>query len=106
MQVRIILEHMEENNMEFEVDFDKISEIYGEEVLREMQENMDEVIKNVNYMYMLEFNDVEDIFEREILLFLYDHDTFKDKLNKLIYKLGLNYVEKIENDLSLLESLQ
>ncbi len=92
--------------MEFSVDFDKISEIYGEEVLREMQENMDEVIKNVNYMYMLEFNDVEDIFEREILLFLYDHDTFKDKLNKLIYKLGLNYVEKIENDLSLLESLQ
>lgn len=92
--------------MEFSVDFDKISEIYGEEVLREMQENMDEVIKNVNYMYMLEFNDVEDMFEREILLFLYDHDTFKDKLNKLIYKLGLNYVEKIENDLSLLESLQ
>lgn len=92
--------------MEFSVDFDKISEIYGEEVLREMQENMDEVIKNVNYMYMLEFNDVEDIFEREILLFLYDHDTFKDKLNKLIYKLGLNYVEKIENDLSLLEGLQ
>lgn len=92
--------------MEFSVDFDKISEIYGEEVLREMQENMDEVIKNVNYMYMLEFNDVEDIFEREILLFLYDHDIFKDKLNKLIYKLGLNYVEKIENDLSLLESLQ
>lgn len=92
--------------MEFSVDFDKISEIYGEEVLRKMQENMDEVIKNVNYMYMLEFNDVEDIFEREILLFLYDHDTFKDKLNKLIYKLGLNYVEKIENDLSLLESLQ
>ncbi|CCY79492.1 unknown [Mycoplasma sp. CAG:877] len=92
--------------MEFSIDFDKISEIYGEEVLREMQENMDEVIKNVNYMYMLEFNDVEDIFEREILLFLYDHDTFKDKLNKLIYKLGLNYVEKIENDLSLLESLQ
>jgi hypothetical protein len=97
---------MGENSMEFSVDFDKISEIYGEEVLREMQENMDEVIKNVNYMYMLEFNDVEDIFEREILLFLYDHDTFKDKLNKLIYKLGLNYVEKIENDLSLLESLQ
>lgn len=32
--------------------------------------------------------------------------SVKDKLNKLIYKLGLNYVEKIENDLSLLESLQ
>lgn len=92
--------------MEFSVDFDKIAEIYGEDVLEEMQKNMDEVIKNINYMYMLEFNDVEDIFEREILLFLYDHDTFKDKLNKLVYKLGLNYVEKIENDLSLLESLQ
>ena len=44
MQVRIILEHMEENNMEFEVDFDKISELYGTDTLNDMHNNIDEVM--------------------------------------------------------------
>ncbi len=35
-----------------------------------------------------------------------DTNSFKNKLSKLVYKLGLNYVEKIENDLLLLECLQ
>lgn len=92
--------------MEFKVDFDKIGEIYGNEVLNEIQNNIDEVMKNINYMYTLGFDDVEDIFERETLLFLYDSSTFKEKLDKLIFKLGVTYVDDIENDLSLLEGLQ
>lgn len=106
MQVRIILEHTEENNMEFKVDFDKISEIYGKDTLNDIQNNIDEVIENVKYMYTLGFDDVEDIFERETLLFLYDSSTFKEKLDKLILRLGVTYVDDIENDLSLLEELQ
>ena len=31
---------MEENNMEFEVDFDKISEIYGNDTLNYIQNNI------------------------------------------------------------------
>ena len=57
-------------------------------------------------MYTLGFDDVKDIFERETLLFLYDSSTFKEKLDKLILRLGVTYVDDIENDLSLLEELQ
>lgn len=91
--------------MAFNVDLEKIGTIYGDEVLEDIQNNMDEVIKNINYMYKLNFNDVEDIFERETLLFLYDNKTFVRKLNGLIKTLGITYVDEIENDLSLLESL-
>ena len=65
-----------------------------------------EVIENVKYMYTLGFDDVKDIFERETLLFLYDSSTFKEKLDKLILRLCVTYVDDIENDLSLLEELQ
>lgn len=88
------------------IDFDKISIIYGNETLSEIKERIDDVIKNINYMYKLGFNDVEDIFEREALLFLYDNNEFKSKLDKLIHKLGSTYIDEIENDLSLLEELQ
>ena len=47
--------------MEFEVDFDKISEIYGNDTLNDIQNNIDEVIENVKYMYTLGFDDVEDL---------------------------------------------
>lgn len=88
------------------IDFDKISIIYGNETLSEIKEIIDDVIKNINYMYKLGFNDVEDIFEREALLFLYDNNEFKSKLDKLIHKLGITYIDEIENDLSLLEELR
>lgn len=91
--------------MAFNVDLEKIGTIYGDEVLEDIQNNMNEVIKNINYMYKLNFNDVEDIFERETLLFLYDNKTFVRKINGLIKTLGITYVDDIENDLSLLESL-
>lgn len=91
--------------MAFNVDLEKIGTIYGDEVLEDIQNNMDEVIKNINYMYKLNFVDVEDIFERETLLFLYDNKTFVRKLNGLIKTLGITYVDDIENDLSLLETL-
>ncbi len=37
---------MGENNMEFVVEFDKISKIYGNETLNDIQSNLDEVIEN------------------------------------------------------------
>ena len=85
------------------IDFNKITEIYGSEVINMIKENQDIVIKNLKYMYKLGFKDMEDIFEREVLLFL--DDDFKNKIDYLIIKLGPNYVEKIENDLGLLEEI-
>ena len=83
------------------INFNKIREIYGNELLSIIKENQENVINNLKYLYRLGFTDIEDIFEREVLLFI-DND-FKSKIDNLILKLGPDYVEKIENDLSLLE---
>ena len=105
MGLKVGMVKLEEYNMSFNVDLEKIGKVYGDEVLEQIKNNMDEVIKNINYMCQLNFDDVEDIFERETLLFLYDNKTFVRKLNGLIKTLGITYVDDIENDLSLLENL-
>lgn len=85
------------------INFNKIKEIYGNEILNKIKENQETVIKNIKNLYSLGFRDIEDIFEREVLLFI-DTD-FKTKMDNLIFKLGPNYVDIIENDLSLLEEI-
>ena len=85
------------------INFNKIKEIYGNEILNMIKENQEIVIKNIKYLYSLGFRDIEDIFEREVLLFI-DID-FKNKMDNLILKLGPDYVDIIENDLSLLEEI-
>ena len=85
------------------INFNKIKEIYGNEILNMIKENQEIVIKNIKYLYSLGFRDIEDIFERAVLLFI-DID-FKNKMDNLILKLGPDYVDIIENDLSLLEEI-
>ena len=86
-------------------DFSKIEEIYGKETVTNIKDNIEKVTSNINYLIYLGFNDTEDLFERETLLFLYDNETFKNKINQLIKKLGPNYVNIIEDDISQLEEL-
>ena len=62
----------------------KIEEIYGLEILSLVLENISDVIKNMNYLNKLEFNDVEDIFERYVLIFICGSEEFKLKINNLI----------------------
>lgn len=88
-----------------DIDFIKIKEIYGEDIIFQTKENYEDVIENIKYLITLGFNDVEDIFEREVFLFLYDPKTFKEKITKLINDIGNNYVELIENNIELLEVL-
>lgn len=92
--------------MNINIDFDKINKIYGIETLNNIKENINEVNKNISYMYKLGFTDIEDIFERETLLFICDNKEFKNKIDKLIRRLGATYVNDIENDISLLEELE
>ncbi len=92
--------------MNINIDFDKINKIYGIETLNNIKENINEVNKNISYMYKLGFTDIEDIFERVTLLFICDNKEFKNKIDKLIRRLGATYVNDIENDLSLLEELE
>ena len=87
------------------INISKIKEIYGEEILNDIRNNIEDVNKNISYLVYLKFMDVEDIVERVTPLFINDFDSFKFKIDSLIKKLGLNYVEQIEEDISLLEDL-
>ena len=87
------------------IDIEKIEQIYGNEILKQVIENKEDIEKNINYMLKFEFDDVESIFERMTPLFITDSKTFKNKMNKLIKKIGPDYVNVIENDLGILEEL-
>lgn len=87
------------------IDFDNIRDTYGDDVILSIRDNIDDVNENIDYLKELKFIDVEDIFERYALLFLDAPSDFKEKFDKLINKLGSDYVDIIENDLSILEEL-
>ena len=87
------------------INISKIKEIYGEEILNDIRNSIEDVNKNISYLVYLKFTDVEDIVERVTPLFINDFASFKFKIDSLIKKLGSNYVEQIEEDISLLEDL-
>ena len=88
-----------------QINYNKIIEIYGRDYINLINENIDEVIKNLNYLNNLGFEDIEDIFERYTFLFLDSNNKFQDKFNKLIASLWSDYVNIIEENLSILEVL-
>ena len=87
------------------INIEKIKEIYGFDTLNLIKNNIKDVIKNIKYMEALGFTDTIDIFERYTLFFIEEPIYFKQKIDKLIKNLGTNYIEMIENDLSLLDEL-
>ena len=88
-----------------EIDFKKIEQIYGIEMIEEIRDNLRDVNTNVNYLLKIGFNDVEDIFERYAPIFICSNKNFIEKINNLIKKIGNDYINIIENDLSILEEL-
>lgn len=84
------------------IDFSKISKIYGENIVTELKDRIDDVVDNISYLERLGFTDIENIAERHITIFLCDTTTFKNKINNLINKLGPEYIEKIETNLDIL----
>lgn len=88
-----------------EINFKKIEQIYGIEMIEEIRDNLRDVNTNVNYLLKIGFNDVEDIFERYAPIFICSNKNFIEKINNLIKKIGNDYINIIENDLSILEEL-
>ena len=88
-----------------ELDRQKIEIIHGEGIYELLEQNIENVRKNVEYMDEKGFTDTMDLLERVPTLFVNDEKTFKNKINKLIEKMGKNYVEEIENDIGILEDI-
>lgn len=87
------------------IDFEKIEEIYGSSVIEEIKNNSKDILENIKYLKELNINDIEDIFERYPLIFICDKNEFKNKVDKLISKIGINYVDMLDNDMELWEEL-
>ena len=87
------------------IDFEKIEEIYGSSVIEEIKNNSKDILENIKYLKELNINDIEDIFERYSLIFICDKNEFKNKVDKLISKIGINYVDMLDNNMELWEEL-
>ena len=87
------------------IDFNKIYEIYDEDLIEALEQNKENVKKNIEYFKVIGFEDFEDIFERVAPLFVNDNEIFKQKINSLVKKIGPDYVYLIENDISILEEI-
>jgi len=87
------------------INLDNIRDTYGDSIVLSIRDNIDDVTENINYIKKLKFTDIEDIFERYAILFLDTPSEFKNKIDNLIKEIGYNYVDIIENDLSILEKL-
>lgn len=82
---------------------ENIIDTYGEDIKEDILENKDIVLENYNFLQELNIISVDEIFQRYITIFL--DENFKNKVNKLISNLGEDYIEKIEKNISIFDSL-
>lgn len=82
---------------------ENIIDAYGEDIKEDILENKDIVLENYNFLQELNIISVDEIFQRYITIFL--DENFKNKVNKLISNLGEDYIEKIEENISIFDSL-
>lgn len=88
------------------INIDKIKEIYGENSLYEIKNNLDNVINNVNYLIEYNIKNIEEILECYPYIFLMSEEEFKTMIDNYIKELGINYQEELEQDMSLWGRLQ
>ena len=87
------------------LDLDKVREIYGDSSIEELNDNIETLTHNMNYLIKLGFDDVYDTVSLYPYMFLIDEDIFKEKVNSLIDSLGFAYLEKLTEDTSLWENV-
>ncbi len=84
-----------------ELNIEKIIELYGENSVYILKENIDEISKNLGFLEMLGFEDTLDILECYPYLFLKEPSVFQEKVKGLMQKLGVESIEKLSNNMSL-----
>ena len=89
-----------------EIDLDSISQIYGPDVVEAIAENPMDFEEKIMWLLNHNFADtVSDICNRFGILLLEPTETFIEKFEQLIARLGEEYADLIGEDLSLLEEL-
>lgn len=83
------------------IDFKKLNEIYGINLIYEFKKNIDDVEENINYLIKLGFSNIYDVLELYPYMFLMTEDIFKEKVNLLIERLGVEYISLLEENTDL-----
>ena len=83
-----------------EINLEKLEEIYGKSLVKEMHDDIENLIENMKYLDKLEFDDIYDIIEVNPSLFLIDNNEFIKRINNLITSLGIEYLQILAEDTS------
>ena len=84
-----------------DIDFNKLMEIYGINIINCIGEESENLLMNIKYLLKLGFQSVEDIIELYPYLFILDNVEFTEKVNSLIKKIGIDYIELLNTNTEL-----
>lgn len=87
------------------IDFDNISKTYGEDIINDIKDNIDNVMENINYLKRINIDFAEELFELYAIIFIEEPSLFWEKINALIKELGDNYVDIISDNMFIFEKL-
>ena len=92
--------------MDLKINLENMKEIYGEEIIKVIIDNEELIKENVKTLEKYKFNDIEDIIERYPTLLMNFPKQFEEKIKKLKKIYGEDFVNIIENDMSILENVE
>ena len=83
-------------------DIINLKETFNSDVLNKIDAN--NLIRCYEYLIKERVYFAKDIILEYLDLFLIEYDEFKIKFKKLKDELGVNYIEKLEEDISIIEN--
>lgn len=87
------------------INLEKIKELYGDNIVREMKNNLEEITENLKYLMTYNIENFYEILECYPYLFMKEPKSFQKKLDEFIMKIGDNYIEKLEKNMSMWSEL-
>ena len=88
------------------VNLEKIREIYGQSTIYDLNDNLDNVIENLSILNKYKFKNIYEMLEINPYLFLLPSEEFEEKVEKIVKELGVEYIEKIENNIFILGEIE
>ena len=58
------------------IDFDNISKTYGEDIINDIKDNIDNVMENINYLKRINIDFAEELFELYAIIFIEEPSLF------------------------------
>ena len=87
----------------YKIDLKKMKEVYGNEILETIDNNMDIISENILTMQKYKFDDIEWLFEANPSFFMNFPKQFDEKVKEMIENIGTNYVEYIQENVDIFE---